>query len=96
MEKTCKKLNCFWSPRRKWHLQILWNDQCDLVQPTHDKIRNDYEVEKGRNKHSVKVAQIVKECMENAMDLSVPFPVKVKIGPSWRQLVEMCKYDWKL
>ena len=28
--------------------------------------------------------------MENAMDLSVPFPVKVKIGPSWGQLVEMC------
>ena len=41
----------------------------------------------------MKVAQIVKECMENAMDLSVPFPVKVKIGPSWGQLVEMCNYD---
>ena len=43
---------------------------------------------------SVKVAQIVKECMENAMpDLSVPFPVKVKIGPSWGQLVEMRNYE---
>ena len=36
------------------------------------------------------MAQIVKECIENAMDLSVPFPVKVKTGPSWGQLLSKC------
>ena len=32
------------------------------------------------------VAQIVRECMEGAVSLRVPFPVKIKVGPSWGEL----------
>ena len=35
------------------------------------------------------VAKIVKEGMENAMKLSVHFPVSVKIGPSWGEMCNM-------
>ena len=36
------------------------------------------------------VAQIIKDNMENALkNGSVPFPVTVKIGPSWGELAEM-------
>ena len=36
------------------------------------------------------VAQIIKENMEQALEeRSVPFPVTVKIGPSWGELAEM-------
>lgn len=37
----------------------------------------------------MKVASIVKQNMENAMNLSVPFPVKIKIGSSWGDLTEI-------
>ena len=29
---------------------------------------------------------LIKGCMENAVQLSVPFPVKLKTGPSWGEL----------
>ena len=41
----------------------------------------------------VPVAKIVKECMENVTKLRVPFPVKIRIGPSWGDLVEMSNYE---
>ena len=31
-------------------------------------------------------AALVKECMEGAVKLSVPMPVKLNVGPSWGQL----------
>ena len=34
----------------------------------------------------IEVAKIIRTEMENAMTLSVPTPVKVKIGPSWGDL----------
>lgn len=34
------------------------------------------------------VAKIVKKCMEESVNLSIPFPVKLKRGPSWGQLEE--------
>ncbi len=50
----------------------------------HDELY--YEV---ASKDVLKVAKIVKECMENAIELSVNFPVSLKIGPSWGELVEL-------
>ena len=35
-----------------------------------------------------RVAVIVKESMENAFKLSVPLPVKVKVGQAWGDLQE--------
>lgn len=35
-----------------------------------------------------KVAQIVKDNMENAMEFSVKLPVKINIGPTWGSLKE--------
>ena len=29
---------------------------------------------------------LIKHCMEDAVQLSVPFPVKLKTGPSWGEL----------
>lgn len=29
---------------------------------------------------------LIKRCMENAVALSVPFPVKLRVGPSWGEL----------
>ena len=29
---------------------------------------------------------LIKSCMENAVTLSVPFPVKLRVGPSWGEL----------
>lgn len=29
---------------------------------------------------------LIKNCMENAVALSVPFPVKLRVGPSWGEL----------
>ena len=31
-------------------------------------------------------AALVKECMEGAVELTVPMPVKLHVGPSWGQL----------
>lgn len=34
------------------------------------------------------VAAIIKESMENTCRLTVPLPVKVKVGPAWGSLTE--------
>lgn len=36
----------------------------------------------------IKVAKVVKECMENCISLSVPLPVKMKSGLSWGEMQE--------
>ena len=53
-----------------------------LVLQLHDELL--YEV---REKHLPDVAGIVQQEMENALQLSVRFPVKMKVGPSWGNLV---------
>ena len=37
----------------------------------------------------LQVAEIIQFEMENAIKLSVPTPVKMKIGPSWGQLTAL-------
>lgn len=36
--------------------------------------------------HLAAVAALVKRCMEGAVSLRVPLPVKMHIGPSWGEL----------
>lgn len=55
-----------------------------LVLHLHDELL--YEVP---NKYLTSVARIVKKSMEESVELSVPFPVKLKAGPSWGQLKEL-------
>lgn len=54
-----------------------------LVLHLHDELI--YEVPK---KYTRKVAKIIKKNMENSVQLSVPFPVKVKTGISWGEMKE--------
>lgn len=54
-----------------------------LVLHLHDELL--YEVP---SKQLMNVARIVKKCMEESVNLSIPFPVKLKTGPSWGQLKE--------
>lgn len=54
-----------------------------LILHLHDELM--YEVPEGDLR---KCAMIIKECMENAVRLSVPLPVKLKSGYSWGQLKE--------
>lgn len=54
-----------------------------LVLHLHDELL--YEVP---SKQLMNVAKIVKKCMEESVNLSIPFPVKLKTGPSWGQLKE--------
>jgi len=35
-------------------------------------------------------ARIIQHEMENAMELSVHMPVKLKVGPSWGKLEDYC------
>jgi DNA polymerase theta len=55
----------------------------ELVLHLHDELL--YEVLKSSLKSFVAV---LRKSMEEAVKLSVPFPVKVKTGPSWGQLAE--------
>lgn len=57
--------------------------QPKLVLHLHDELL--YEVP---SKYLVSVAKIVKKCMEESVELSVPFPVKLKAGPSWGEMEE--------
>ncbi|KAJ8948378.1 hypothetical protein NQ314_008417 [Rhamnusium bicolor] len=54
-----------------------------LVLHLHDELM--YEVP---SKYLRKVARIVKRNMENSVQLSIPFPVKLKTGKSWGQMTE--------
>ena len=38
------------------------------------------------SKDVIEVAKIIRTEMENAIKLTVPIPVKIKIGPSWGDL----------
>ena len=38
---------------------------------------------------AVRVAQIIRSCMEGAVALKVPTPVRLKIGISWGELQDM-------
>lgn len=55
-----------------------------LVLHLHDELL--YEVPM---KYLMSVAKLVKKSMEESVNLSVPFPVKLKAGPSWGQLDEL-------
>ena len=39
------------------------------------------------------VVKIIKTSMEGAMNLSVIFPVKIQIGPSWGELSELSHFE---
>ncbi|CAH0552774.1 unnamed protein product [Brassicogethes aeneus] len=39
-------------------------------------------------KYTQKMAKIMKKCMESAVHLTVPFPVKLRTGPTWGELTE--------
>lgn len=54
-----------------------------LILHLHDELM--YEVPE---RYLKKSAMIIKECMENAVNLSIPLPVKIKSGYSWGQLRE--------
>lgn len=54
-----------------------------LVLHLHDELLYEVPV-----KHLTNVAKIVKKCMEESVNLSIPLPVKLKTGPSWGQLKE--------
>lgn len=54
-----------------------------MVLYLHDELM--YEVP---NKYLRKVAKIIKKNMEDSIKLSVPFPVKLKVGKSWGAMTE--------
>lgn len=54
-----------------------------LVLHLHDELLYEVPVKQLSN-----VARIVKKCMEESVNLSIPFPVKLKTGSSWGQLKE--------
>lgn len=61
--------------------QKLPPDGAYLVLQLHDELI--YEVSK---QHVAIVTEIVRHCMENARELPVKMPVKVKVGPTWGTL----------
>lgn len=54
-----------------------------LVLHLHDELMYEVPV-----KYTRKVAKVIKKNMENSVQLSVPFPVKVKTGISWGEMKE--------
>lgn len=66
---------------RKFDLQ---KGKPNLVLHLHDELL--YEVPA---KHLTKAAIIIKRSMEGSVNLSIPFPVKVKSGTSWGSLAEL-------
>lgn len=40
-------------------------------------------------KYANSLAKILKRCMENSVQLGIPFPVKIKQGKSWGSLKEV-------
>lgn len=54
-----------------------------LVLQLHDEFI--YEIPK---KHLMQAAIVLKESMEEAVRLSIPFPVKLKSGPTWSNMAE--------
>lgn len=57
-----------------------------LVLHLHDELI--YEV---TNKYAKSLAKILKNCMEGSVQLSVPFPVKLKSGYSWGRMEELSR-----
>lgn len=55
-----------------------------LVLHLHDELV--YEV---TTKYLKNLAKILKKCMEESVQLSVPFPVKLKSGYSWGQMEDL-------
>lgn len=62
---------------------VFGGTQTALVLHLHDELL--YEVPYDDLKH---VTRIVKNTMEKSVKLSIPFPVKLKCGPSWGELEE--------
>lgn len=62
----------------------LKKDQVTLVLHLHDELL--YEVRTADMKNFVR---FLKQTMEESINLSIPFPVKVKAGPSWGELSEL-------
>lgn len=59
------------------------SDEPKLVLHLHDELLFEVPL------HSlIKVAKVVKECMEHCIRLSVPLPVKMKSGLSWGEMQE--------
>lgn len=59
-------------------------DQVNLVLHLHDELL--YEVSTPIMKN---FAHFLRQTMEEIINLSIPFPVKVKAGPSWGELTEL-------
>lgn len=62
---------------------LFLNGSLKLVMHLHDELI--FEVQEKISESAIK---LLKSCMESPLDLSVPFPVKVKIGNSWGNLRE--------
>ena len=54
---------------------------CQMILQVHDELLFECEP-----KDVEKVAKMVKEKMENAMKLSVPLVVDLKVGPNWGEM----------
>ena len=67
--------------RRKLRCDVNTPRGAHLILQLHDELI--YEVNAN---DVVRVANIVRQCMESARELSVKMPVKVKVGPTWGRL----------
>eukprot|EP01138_Halocafeteria_seosinensis_P011756 gb/GECG01012014.1/.p1 GENE.gb/GECG01012014.1/~~gb/GECG01012014.1/.p1 ORF type:complete len:946 (+),score=72.65 gb/GECG01012014.1/:1-2838(+) len=55
-----------------------------IVLPVHDELLMEVPVA-----NALQYSQRIKHCMETAVELRVPLPVKVSVGPSWGELSEL-------
>ena len=62
-------------------LMVQGDNVLVVVLQVHDELL--FEVKSSMLQHA---CIIIKQCMENAVSLSVPFPVKLRVGPSWGEL----------
>ena len=74
--------------RRSRRLQTVSPPGAYFLLQLHDELI--YEV---NSSDTDKVAKVISNCMENAMNLSVTLPVKVKVGPSWGSLEDLRSKD---
>lgn len=65
------------------NIKNIFKIRPNLVLQLHDELMYDVPLI-----HRDDFARILKYCMENSVKLSVPFPVKLKIGTSWGTLKE--------
>ena len=55
-----------------------------LVLQLHDEL-----IYETNERSALDIARLIKHKMENALEMTVRFPVKVKMGPTWGQLEDL-------